>query len=148
MNHDNHDDKVRVETELEASPEKVWRALTVSEFVSRWLMPNDIEAKDGHAFSLQAAESAIECRIIEANPPELLSYSWREKGGPDSLVSFRLTATETGGTRLTIVHSGLARPALPTLRIAGVSGTRMSLVSSRFAHSTNAANRPTLALAA
>jgi len=74
-----------------------------------------------------------------------LSYSWREQGGPDSLVRFHLAATEAGGTRLTIVHSGLARPALPTLRVAGA---RMSFDAKRPVMSMLAANAPAIALAA
>ena len=148
MNHDDPSDEVRFETELDAPPEKVWRALTVPEFVARWLMPNDIRAEEGHAFRLTAEGGAIECETVEAKPPHTLSYSWREQGGPDSLVRFHLAGTEAGGTRLTIVHSGLARPALPTLRIAGVSGARMSFDAKRPVMSMLAANTPAIALAA
>jgi uncharacterized protein YndB with AHSA1/START domain len=147
MNRNDHEDEVRFETELDAPPEKVWRALTVPEFVARWLMPNDIEPKKGHAFRLRSADGDIECEIVEASPPGLLSYSWREQGGPDSLVSFRLAGTEAGGTRLTIVHGGLARPALPALRIAGTPGIRMSL-GAKHSSSLTAANAPAFALAA
>lgn len=61
---------------------------------------------------------------------------------------FHLAGTEAGGTRLTIVHSGLARPALPTLRVAGVSGMRMSLGAERSGMRMIAANAPVTALAA
>jgi uncharacterized protein YndB with AHSA1/START domain len=142
-----HEDKVRFETELDAPPEKVWRALTVPEYVARWLMPNDIGAEEGRAFRLEDENGDIDCAIIESKPPHILSYSWREQGGPDSLVSFRLAATEAGGTRLTIVHSGLARPALPMLRVSGVSGCRMSLGRKHSGASPVAANAPALALA-
>ncbi|MBN9069193.1 MAG: SRPBCC domain-containing protein [Rhizobiales bacterium] len=146
MNHDDPSDEVRFETELDAPPEKVWRALTVPEFVARWLMPNDIRPEEGRAFSLKDEDGAIECEIVEAKPPQLLGYSWREEGGPDSLVRFHLAGTKAGGTRLTVVHSGLARPALPTLRVAGVSCTRMSLGAKRSGPLMIAAN--TFALAA
>ena len=141
MSRDDHQDEVRFETELDAPPEKVWRALTVPEFVSRWLAPNDINPEEGHAFRLKGEAGDVECEIVEASPPDVLSYSWREEGGPDSLVSFRLTGTEAGGTRLTIVHGRLARPALPTLRVAGTrislgtkrAGTSMSFADTAFA---------------
>jgi uncharacterized protein YndB with AHSA1/START domain len=145
MNSNRHEDEILFETELDAPPEKVWRALTVPELVARWLRPNDIEAQEGRAFRLESEDGDIECRVVEASRPEVLSYSWREDGGPDSLVSFRLAATEAGGTLLTIVHTGLARPALPTLRMA--VGCRMSLASRRKT-SMVAANAPALAMAA
>ena len=80
MNHDDPSDEVRFETELDAPPEKVWRALTVPEFVARWLMPNDIRPEEGRAFSLKDEDGAIECEIVEAKPPQRLGYSWREEG--------------------------------------------------------------------
>jgi uncharacterized protein YndB with AHSA1/START domain len=148
MSRDDPEDEVRFETELDAPPGKVWRALTVPEFVARWLMPNDILAEEGHAFRLKGEDGAIECETVEAKPPHTLSYSWREQGGPDSLVRFHLAGTEAGGTRLTIVHSGLARPALPMLRVAGVSGARMSLGAKHSGPSMVAANAPAMAIAA
>jgi uncharacterized protein YndB with AHSA1/START domain len=148
MSRDDPEDEVRFETELDAPPEKVWRALTVPEFVSRWLAPSDIRPEEGHAFRLKGEDGEIECETVEAKPPHVLSYSWRERGGPDSLVRFHLAGTEAGGTRLTIVHSGLARPAMPTLRVAGVSGARMSLGAKRSGPSMSAANAPAMAIAA
>jgi len=148
MSRDDHEDEVRFEAELDAPPEKVWRALTVPEFVGRWLAPNDIRPEEGHAFRLEGEDGAIECETVEAKPPHSLSYSWRERGGPDSLVRFHLAGTEAGGTHLTIVHSGLARPALPTLRVAGTSGICMSLGAKRSGPSMVAANAPSFALAA
>jgi uncharacterized protein YndB with AHSA1/START domain len=142
MNHD-HEDEVRFETELDAPPEKVWRALTVPEFVARWLAPSDIKPEEGHAFTLKDKDGTIDCEIVEARPPHVLSYFWREEDGPDSLVRFHLAGTEAGGTRLTIVHGRLARPALPTLRVAGA---RMSLGAKRM--NMTAANAPIMALAA
>jgi uncharacterized protein YndB with AHSA1/START domain len=148
MNHDKPEDEVRFETELDAPPEKVWRALTVPEFVARWLAPGDIRPEEGHAFRLEGRNADIDCEIVEAKPPRLLSYSWREQDGPDSLVRFHLDGTAAGGTRLTIVHGGLARPAQPALRVAGVSSTCMSLGAKRSGPSMTAANAPAFALAA
>jgi uncharacterized protein YndB with AHSA1/START domain len=148
MSSEVHEDEVRFETELDAPPEKVWRALTVPEFVRSWLAPTDIRPEEGHAFRLKGEDGEIECETVEAKPPHILSYSWRERGGPDSLVRFHLAGTEAGGTHLTIVHSGLARPALPTLRVAGALGTRMSFGVKRSGPSMVAANTPATALAA
>jgi uncharacterized protein YndB with AHSA1/START domain len=148
MTKETHENEVVFETELDAAPEKVWRALTVPEFVGRWLAPNDIRPEEGHVFSLAGEDGAIECEIVEAKPPHVLGYSWRERGGPDSLVRFHLAGTEAGGTRLTVVHGGLARPALPMLRVAGVAGSRMSLGAKRSGPPILAANAPAFALAA
>lgn len=115
------------ECELDAPPERVWRALTERALVAQWLMPNDMRAAAGARFQFRPAanddalrEPAIECEVIEVDPPHRLSYSWRE--GPrdarrlDSTVTFVLHAIAGGGTRLIIVHDGAA--ALPATRHA------------------------------
>lgn len=114
-----------VECDLEAPPEKVWRALTEPEILARWLMPNDIRAEPGQRFRLHPANGndavgrgPIECEIISAEPNRKLSYSWR---GPaderdadgrrlDTVVTFLLSEI-VGGTHLRVVHSGFPRAA-------------------------------------
>jgi len=80
--------------ELEAPPEKVWRALTIPAFRERWL----------------GASAPAEPEVIAAEPPHRLSWSWREAGEPDGTVTFTLTPTESGGTALRLVHRRAAQP--------------------------------------
>jgi len=80
--------------ELDAPPEKVWRALTVPAFVDRWLTPDQPE-RDA---------KTIATEVIEAEPPHRLSWNWREAGEPEGVVTFTLTPNETGGTSLRLVH--------------------------------------------
>lgn len=42
-----------VEREIRHPPEKVWRALTESELIASWLMPNDFWAEVGHRFTFR-----------------------------------------------------------------------------------------------
>jgi uncharacterized protein YndB with AHSA1/START domain len=97
-------DSVVTECELEDAPEKVWKALTIAEFLSAWL------------------PEARNCETLAAEPPRLLRYRWSpgerdrdEDGRPlDSVVTFELTGTPTGGTYLRLTHQVLvdavARP--------------------------------------
>jgi uncharacterized protein YndB with AHSA1/START domain len=113
---------VIVECDLAEPPEKVWKALTVPELLARWLSPNDIRPEVGRRFRL---EPEIECEVLEAEPNRRLRLSWRERqeGGRgdrrdrrdrrtdaqdhvDSIVTFDLTETVTGGTHLRLVHEG------------------------------------------
>jgi uncharacterized protein YndB with AHSA1/START domain len=105
--------------ELDAPPEKVWRALTERELVAQWLLPGDVRAEAGARFQLHPAanddtpdEGAIDCEVLEADPPYRLRYSWREGPrdgrGLDSTVTFLLYAIAGGRTRLVIVHDGFA----------------------------------------
>jgi uncharacterized protein YndB with AHSA1/START domain len=84
-------DEVMFEGALEAAPEKVWRALTIPEYLTAWLLPasndNDGDMRlDGAAAGL----NPISCTVIEARAPDLLRYRWREDGQPDAIVTFEL----------------------------------------------------------
>lgn len=97
------EDDVMFEGPLEAAPEKVWRALTVPEFLSAWLLPADRSATglklDGAAENLPS----IDCEVIEAAEPNLLRYRWQAEGETESVVTFELTRI-TGGTWLRLTH--------------------------------------------
>lgn len=106
-------DRIRVEYDLPHAPEKVWRALTDSAIVAKWLMANDIKPVVGHRFTFTAKpmgdwDGRVDCEILEADAPNKLRYSWR--GGPahsrlDSEVVWTLTPSAKG-TRLALEHSG------------------------------------------
>lgn len=130
-------DTIAFECELAEPPEKVWRALTVPELLAAWMMPNDIKPEIGSRFAFAGPDAPIDCEILDAEPGRLLRYSWRERPQPggatggddsplDSIVTFTLDRTVSGGTHLRIVHDGFARTAMPAVAMAGVS-CRLSL---------------------
>ncbi len=102
---------VIVECDLSEPPGKVWKALTVPELLARWLKPNDIRPEVGSRFRL---EPDIECEVLEAEPNRRLRLSWREteesgdsqESCVESIVTFELSETVTGGTHLRLVHEG------------------------------------------
>lgn len=119
MNVPHHDDSkpdtLRFECDLAEPRDKVWRALSDPALAARWMTPEDAPTK------------SIAYSLIETEPPHTLRYAWREGAELDSVVSFSLAETRNGGTRLTIVHSGLAARAAPAAAMAGGLGCRMSL---------------------
>ena len=153
-------DSIEFECELPDPPEKVWRALTVPDLLAAWMMPNDIKPEIGGRFAFAKADAPIECEILDAEPERLLRYSWRERPAPgntadprtrpagqpnaDSIVTFTLDRTVSGGTHLRIVHDGFARVATPA--VAG-AGCRLSL-NAHGPRQTIAANTPRLSLRA
>lgn len=91
------DDTLTFEADLDQPPETVRRALTEPELVAQWL-PSD---------------PAVTHEVVE-NSPDLVRYAWRdERGDPplQSEVRFVMIPTRTG-THLTVVHGGLATPAV------------------------------------
>jgi uncharacterized protein YndB with AHSA1/START domain len=108
-----------VDYELPDAPKKVWRALTEPKLLEAWLMPNDIRPVVGHRFNFRAQpvpgwDGTVHCEILEIVPEQLLVYTWR--GGSkkldgyghevDTVVTWELTPTPDGGTRLHLEHSG------------------------------------------
>ncbi|MCP9768946.1 SRPBCC domain-containing protein [Lacihabitans sp. LS3-19] len=99
------------------SPEKVWRLLTETELLAKWLMINDFKPEIGHKFTFYAKpiikmgfDGRIYCEVLEVEPFKKLSYTW--KGGPkpgkitlDSVVTWTLKSNDQG-TLLTLEHTG------------------------------------------
>ncbi len=89
--------------------DKVWKALTDSSVLAKWLMENDFKPETEHKFQFRAAPSQgfdgiISCEVMTLEENKRLSYSW--KGDKiDTLVSFTLEP-EQEGTRLILEHKG------------------------------------------
>jgi uncharacterized protein YndB with AHSA1/START domain len=114
-----------VEDVLPSPPERVWKALTTSELIGQWLMPNDFEPVVGKRFTFKTTpigdwDGVVHCEVLEIVPHRRLVYSW--KGGTDSnnakpnyasrldsVVTWTLQA-EGSGTRLRMVHAGFRSP--------------------------------------
>jgi uncharacterized protein YndB with AHSA1/START domain len=152
-------DAIEFEYDLAEPPEKVWRALTIPELLAAWMMPNDIRPEIGNRFAFTGPDAPIECEILDAEPERLLRYSWRERSQPgdgarqdpldsplDSIVTFTLARTVSGGTHLRIVHDGFARTAMPAIAMTG-AGCRLSLDANN-SRKPIAANTPRLLLRA
>jgi uncharacterized protein YndB with AHSA1/START domain len=112
-------ESIVVECDLPEPPQKVWRALTESDLLSAWIMPNDMRPEVGSTFRFlpQEKEGApIDCEVLEVSPNRSLSWRQRERGEPDSayqaiesVVSIELEANPAGGTRLRLVHGDVER---------------------------------------
>ncbi|WP_315831524.1 SRPBCC domain-containing protein [Bradyrhizobium prioriisuperbiae] len=113
---------ISVEKVLPYAPDRVWRTLTDSAMLARWLMPNDFVAEVGHRFTFKTRpmggwDGVVHCEVLVCDPPRLLRYSW--KGGSDdnpkygsrldSVVTWTLTARD-GGTLLRMEHAGFRLP--------------------------------------
>ena len=102
-------DALVFECALDAPPEKVWRALTVPEYLERWLKP----------------EQEIDLAVVAAEENKSLTYRWREAGQgavmgmEDSLVTFELTPTSDGGTWFRLTHAPVAVPVAANSNLAG-----------------------------
>ena len=82
--------EIALEYELDAAPEKVWRAIAVAAFRERWLPEADL----------------AEPEPIASIPGVEVRYRMREDGAPfpDSTVTFRIEPGPQGGTLFRVIH--------------------------------------------
>ncbi|HEX4197042.1 MAG TPA: SRPBCC domain-containing protein [Caulobacteraceae bacterium] len=117
-----------VDCDLDEPPEKVWRALTVPELMAAWLADGDIRAEVGHRFAMRPATGPVECEVLEADPGSRLRLAWRERDEAGELVesevTFVLTPTIDGGTRLRLVHDGFAHASFLVMAIGRIAPRR------------------------
>ncbi len=106
-----------VESVLPHRADVVWKTLTTSDLIARWLMPNDFQPVVGHRFTFKTRpmgdwDGVVQCEVLESEPNRRLVYSWIGKTGPDgldSVVTWTLSPAD-GGTRVRMVHSGFRSP--------------------------------------
>jgi uncharacterized protein YndB with AHSA1/START domain len=105
---------ITMEYDLPHAPAKVWRALTDPKLVAQWLMDTDMQLKVGSKFKFTMQPSAwwdgiVRSEMLEVVPNKKLVYSWGSSQGNTELatvVTWTLTPTPSGGTKLSLVHSG------------------------------------------
>lgn len=109
-------------------PPRVWNALTSSQALTAWLMPNDFEPVVGHRFTLRARPSpvlgfdgTVRCQVLELDAPRRMVWSWA--GGPiDTMVTFTLEPAPGSGTRLRMHQEGFTGLSGQLVRIILASG--------------------------
>ena len=82
--------EIALEYELDAPPEKVWRAIAVAAFRERWLPQADLTGPEP----------------IASIPGVEVRYRMREEGAPfqQSTVTFRIEPGPQGGTLFRVIH--------------------------------------------
>jgi len=98
-----------IEKTFPQPPQKVWRALTESPLIARWLLNNDFEPRPGHKFQfrsepVQGWNGIIDCEVLNVDPLKQLSYTWGSMG-LETVVLFTLTPSGAG-TLLRMEQSG------------------------------------------
>ncbi|MEU8314558.1 SRPBCC domain-containing protein [Micromonospora sp. NPDC048169] len=103
--------RIAVDRFLPHPPAKVWRVLTDSDLIERWLMPNDFRPVPGHRFTLRTEprpgrrfDGLVHCEVLELDEPRRMRWAWRG-GTLDTVVTWTLVP-EGRGTRLFLEHAG------------------------------------------
>lgn len=130
---------IRFERLLNGPIERVWDYLTKSELKAKWLAAGEVQPGAGrkveqrfHHKDLSKKDDPIpdkykpmedgtysEGRVVDWEPPNLLSYTWGEESGTESLVTFELIP-KGDKVLLTLIHQRLGND--PTIVISVASG--------------------------
>lgn len=110
-------------TYIAAPPEKIWAALTEGEFTRQYFfgarVESDWQAGSPVRYFRPDGALSVSGRVLQAESPRLLSFTWRVEGDPlaarlpDCIVTFKLEPLG-GVVRLTLVE---AHPDLPDERL-------------------------------
>ncbi|GEN79675.1 SRPBCC family protein [Actinotalea fermentans] len=110
--------QARVERTLAAPPERVFAAWTDPAVLRRWFCPNpdlaldvEAEARVGGRYRVDMGEGRFvaEGEYTELVPGRVVAFTWRwTTSDVVSAVRVELSPTPEGGTRLVLVHTGLA----------------------------------------
>ncbi|WP_257167958.1 SRPBCC domain-containing protein [Bradyrhizobium sp. SRS-191] len=103
-------DDLVLDYELDAPPEKVWRAISIPAFREAWLPSGDLA--DAAPISSTSGEE-VRYRMRDDAPPYL-----------ESIVTFQVTPNADGGTRLRIIHGLPATMRMSCMPPAANSNTR------------------------
>jgi uncharacterized protein YndB with AHSA1/START domain len=108
--------------EVAASPARVFEALASNEVIDWWVRPGVFDTREwsgdvraGGRWQASGMGNGqpytLEGEFLEVDPPRKLVHTWHRAGAPTppSTVTYLLELI-TGGTRITLRHSGLSRP--------------------------------------
>jgi len=87
---DGHTEDLVLDYELDAPPEKVWRAISNPVFRERWLPKAEL----------------VDAEPVSSTPGEEIRYRMRDDEPPflESIVTFQVKPDTAGRTRLRIIH--------------------------------------------
>ena len=132
---------LRIETEYPHPIADVWRVLTDSALMARWLMPNDFEPVVGREFSftwpdkIEGWGGVVRCKVLEVDEPHRLSYSWQDSWEwtdfpePTVVTWILEPAADPGRTKLVLEHSRFSGPGAE--KLLGMLGNGWGMMMDR-----------------
>src|SRR5690606_1659974 len=96
----------------ESSIEEVWKALTDSEILAKWIWNNDFKPVVGHKFQFRAEpnewwDGIVNGEVLEVDEPHKLSYTWASQG-ETTTITWTLKEGPDGTIHLHFEQSGFS----------------------------------------
>lgn len=121
---------VVVERSFPHPPAKLWRAISESDLLARWMMPNDFAPEVGRKFAFRTEpvahwDGVVQCEVLEIEPPRRLVLRWGVGGELVTTVEFVVTP-DGSGSRLRLVQLGFTEAQEMNRRGAQLGFNRMA----------------------
>jgi len=106
--------KLSLDFQYTSTIEKVWAALTDSEKLAQWVLPNDFKPIVGQRFQFRAEpnewwDGLIEGEVLIVDPPNQLSYTWASAGEQHTVV-WTVQDVGDGKVNLHLDQTGFSNP--------------------------------------
>lgn len=105
--------KLDLDFQYKTSIEKLWRALTESDMLEKWVLANDFKPIVGHRFQFRNQpndywDGIIDGEVLVVDPPNRLSYSWAV-GEEKHTVTWTLENLHDGKVNLHLEQTGFSQ---------------------------------------
>ena len=108
-------EKLVLQYDLDAEPEKVWRAISLKDYRERWLPQDDLVSAE--AVSVKPGQE-IRDRMRDLEPPFV-----------ESVVTLQVAPNHAGGTSLRIIHETVDRSFDRNMKAANRNGRLLMLAA-------------------
>nr|WP_249316592.1 SRPBCC domain-containing protein [Bacillus sp. FJAT-50079] len=103
--------ELSMDFQFTSSIEKVWKALTDSDTLAKWIMENDFKPVVGHTFQFRTEPTEwwsglIEGEVLIVDPPNRLSYTFAS--GEEHTVTWTLQDAGDGKVNLHLEQTGIS----------------------------------------
>ena len=109
-----------------ATPEKIWEAITNSDFTRQYFYASEVEFAGGRRIARGPnGELWGDEPVVEWKPPHKLVHQWRSQYDPElaaeatSRVSWEIEPQDGGVTKLTVIHDQLEGAPKTAQSVAG-----------------------------
>jgi len=103
---------VERETQVEATPEEVWEALTDDDRLSEWLAPDvELDPTEGGEIAVRDGDDERTGTVETVEELERLTFTWTRPGEGESFVEFTIEPLPAG-TRVRVVETPIGPSAI------------------------------------
>ncbi|PID21479.1 ATPase [Sporosarcina sp. P3] len=109
---------ITVDFQFSSSIEEVWKALTDSEMLAKWIWKNDFTPVIGEKFQFRSEpnewwDGIIHGEVLEVEEPHILSYTWAS-AGETTTITWTLSTNSNSATHVYFEQTGFSKETKAT----------------------------------